>query len=104
MDYLTVLEATCASAKDIYIFRELVEMADDNNVVIIPNVTKKAKQLGVSRAKLNKVLKSMVDNDFFHKEEVQYFINPYVFIGKRVRANEKREALQIKWADMKGTQ
>lgn len=49
MDYLTVLESTCSSSKDIRVFRELMEEVDADNAVVIPNVTKKSEKLGVSR-------------------------------------------------------
>ena len=104
MDYLTVLESTCSSSTDIRVFRELMEAADVNNLFVITNVTKKSKQLGNSRTKLNNILKSLADQDFVRKDQGTFFVNPFVFVGKRVRSNEQREALQLSWTSGSGLQ
>ena len=104
MDYLTVLESTCSSSTDIRVFRELMEAADVNNLFVITNVTKKSKQLGISRTKLNNILKSLADQDFVRKDQGTFFVNPFVFVGKRVRSNGQREALQLSWTSGSGLQ
>jgi len=98
MDLLFKMEAICKSPKDINILNMLLDTHDNENKIRIDNITNLAKDIGISRSKLNSLLKKCVDTDLFRKlDRGIYFINPYIFIGRRVRSNKDRESCQAQW-------
>lgn len=101
MDLLNVLSKICKSPKDLNIMNNLLEEANSEGKIVIPNISAKSKEFSIARSKLNEILKNAVKNNFFCKlDKGVYFINPFIFIGKRVRSNEMREALQKTWIDI----
>ena len=98
MNLLDIVATTCKSPKDTTILNQLLEMSDDTSRIRIDNVTSLAKELGVSRSKLNAILLAQVNGGLFKKlSQGVYFVNPFIFIGRRVTSNKKREALQTEW-------
>ena len=98
MDLFTIMADLCRSPKDIQILNSLTDKLDKENTLRIDNISNLAKELGVSRPKLTMFLKSMEDYSFADKlDRGIYFVNPYVFVGKRVNSNKLREELQEKW-------
>jgi hypothetical protein len=105
MDLFTVMEKTCTSSKDIHIFNMLTDMSDNEGNIVIGNITRMAKELGVSRVKLSVFLKKLIDIEFLKKtNNGEYAVNPFIFIGRRVRSNEDREKLQLKWHSIEETE
>jgi len=97
MTLLTVMSKTTKSPKDIEILNHLLDIADRYNEVRV-NITQLAKKLGISRVKLSRLLKSFEVEDFFYKIDTGvYFINPFIWVGKRVNSNELREKAQLRW-------
>ena len=98
MDMFTLMEKTCKSSKDISIINSLTEKADFENKIRIDNISNFAKELEISRVKLTKFLKLLTDNNFLYKLDVGiYLINPFLFVGRKVNSNEKRESAQKEW-------
>lgn len=98
MDLLNILSKVCKSPKDLDIINELLEEADFEGRIVITNISNKAKQLNIARSKLNNILSNAIKTNFFFKLDTGvYFVNPFIFIGKRVRSNEQREFLQKEW-------
>ena len=98
MTLFTVMEKVCKSSKDIMMMNHLTEMVDNKNVIRIENISSLAKDMELSRAKLTSFLKLLVDNNFTNKlDRGVYMVNPYIFIGRRVRSNELRESAQRQW-------
>lgn len=103
MQLLTVMERTCTSPKDIKILNVLLDMAGSDNKIRIDNITSLASELGVSKVKFTLLLKSLQEADFFMKLDVGvYFVNPFVWIGRRVKSNELRESVQTDWTKHQG--
>lgn len=101
MNLLTVLAKVCKSPRDLEAVNYLLDTGNSEGRVVVSNVTETAKTLGVARSKLNTILKGCVDERLFHKEGTGvYFVNPFIFIGKRVRSNEAREELQRQWSTL----
>lgn len=100
MDLFSLMENVCKSSKDIHMMNILTERVTRENELRIDNITNLASDLDVSRVKLTTFLKSLVDSNFLHKLDVGvYLVNPYVFVGRRVKSNELREAAQHRWLD-----
>jgi hypothetical protein len=98
MDLLTKMAETCKSPKDISILNRLLDTAYSDNTIRIDNVTTLAEEYEVARSKLNGLLKAFEKAGLFKKlDRGIYFINPFIFVGKRVKSNELREAAQQKW-------
>lgn len=98
MDLLNILSEVCKSPKDLKLMNTLLDEANANNRIIITNISAKAIELGVARSKLNALLSNAVKESLLHKlDKGTYVINPYVLIGRRIRSNELREALQREW-------
>jgi predicted transcriptional regulator of viral defense system len=98
MDLLTKMAETCKSPKDISILNRLLDTAYSDNTIQIDNVTMLAEEYEVARSKLNGLLKAFEKAGLFKKlDRGIYFINPFIFVGKRVKSNELREVAQQKW-------
>jgi len=98
MDLLTALSKICKSPKDIQIINGLLDESNSDGEIVITNITKKSEEFLIARSKLNEILNRAVKENFlFKKDKGVYLINPYIFIGKRVRSNEMREKLQTSW-------
>ena len=101
MDLLTTMANTCKSPKDINVLNQLLDTVDNSNIIRISNISKLAVDMEVSRSKLNALLKAFEEDHFFKKLDIGiYMVNPFIFIGKRVRSNELREAAQIHWTEL----
>ena len=97
MDLLNIMSRTTKSPKDIEILNHLLEQADKYNEIRL-NITQTAKQLSVSKPKLTLLLKALVENNFFHKlDKGVYFVNPFIFVGRRCNSNKLREEAQKRW-------
>ena len=73
-------------------------MAGSDNKIRIDNITRLASELGVSKVKFTLLLKSLQEADFFMKlDRGIYFVNPFVWIGRRAKSNELRESAQLEW-------
>ena len=102
MTLFSMMEKVCKSSKDISITNMLTEMVTQENEIRVDNISKLAKEFRIARSKLNAILKSYQDNDFLLKlDRGVYMVNPYVFVGRRVRSNLLRETAQIRWNDIK---
>lgn len=98
MNLFSTMELVCKSSKDIHIFNYLTEKADSGNKLRIDNISALADELEVSRVKLTKFLKLLTDSDFtFKLDRGVYMINPFIFVGRRVKSNELRESAQSEW-------
>ena len=98
MDFLSKMEKICKSSKDITIVKYLLELHGNDNYIRISNISNLAKQLKVSRRKLTDILKRMETSDLVLKTDRGiYMINPFIWIGKRVRTNLLREQAQNIW-------
>ena len=101
MDLFSIMEKTCRSSKDIHILNHLTELIGLDNKIRIDNISKLAIDISVSRVKLTKFLKLLVDNNFMIKLDVGiYFVNPLIFIGRRVKSNALREKAQQEWNEL----
>jgi len=101
MDLLNVLAKVCKSSKDLSLMNILLDEANSEGRIIIINISTKATELGVARSKLNSILSTATKEHFLFKiNKGVYMINPYIFIGRKVRSNEIRESLQIEWAKL----
>ena len=101
MDLFSILEKVCKSSKDIKVINILLDKLGSDNRVRIDNISNLANELEVSRSKLNAILKQAEDNNFFKKlDRGIYFVNPYVFVGRRVRTNELRANAQEQWNEL----
>jgi hypothetical protein len=99
MDLLNVLAKVCKSPKDLNTMNVLLDESNGDGRIVITNISTRAVELNVARSKLNSILSSAVKENFLFKiDKGVYMINPYIFIGKKVRSNELREALQKEWA------
>lgn len=98
MDFLTIIHTCCKSPKEVEILKFLLYEATNNNRIIIKNVSQTAKNFNVARSQLNRIITALVKNNFLYKENTGlYFINPFIYMGRRVKNNEDREALQKEW-------
>lgn len=101
MDLFSIMEKTCKSSKDISVLNILLETADDQNKIRIDNISKLSEELSISRVKLTKFLKILVDNRLLNKLDTGiYLVNPLVFVGRRVRSNKLREEAQSQWEQL----
>lgn len=101
MDLLNVLAKVCKSPKDLTLMNVLLDESNTDSRIVITNISTKAAELGVARSKLNNILSTAVKENFLYKiDKGIYLVNPYIFIGKKVRSNEIREALQKEWAKL----
>lgn len=95
---LNSMEKICKSPKDIRLLNCLLDKINTDGFIVISNMAGFAKELEVSRSKLNELFKRGEETGFFKKEGTGvYRVNPFVFIGKRTRSNADRERLQIEW-------
>ncbi len=100
MDLLTTMANTCKSPKDIHILNQLIDTVYSDNTIRIDNISKLATDLGVARSKLNTLLKAFEDDGFFKKLDAGiYMVNPFTFVGRRVKSNELREEAQLRWLE-----
>ncbi len=98
MTLLTIMEQVCRSSKDIYILNYLLDSSGSDNTIRINNISKLAIAMDTSRQKLTTILKRLVNTDFIRKQDIGiYEINPFIYIGRKVRSNAKREQLQQLW-------
>ena len=103
MDLLRILAKVCKSPKDLNLMNVLLDESTSEGYIVIANIKAKAETLKVARSKLNSILSVAVkEHLLFKTDKGTYFINPYIFIGKRVRSNQVREALQRKWTELTG--
>ena len=98
MNLFDTMSKVCKSSTDIEVFNALTEMHNSSNEIVILNISSLAKQLKVSRAKLNTILKGLETEGFLHKYvSGHYLINAYIFVGRRVKSNTLREKAQKAW-------
>jgi DNA-binding MarR family transcriptional regulator len=101
IDLLTVMSKVCKSSKDIVNFNHLLDLATADNTLEFTSVTELAKLMQLPRPTLSTLLSKLVAEEFLHKiASNKYLINPFIFLGKRVRSNEKREQLQKDWSQL----
>ena len=101
MDLFSVLKQSCNSSLDIEIVDKLINMSNYENEIRIDNVTNLSKEIGISRSKLNKILKNLIDLNFLLKlDRGVYLINSFIFVGNKVNSNEKRENAQKRWMEL----
>ena len=98
MDFLGTLEVVCKSSKDINIVNNLLELHDNNNYIRLSNISDYARNIECSRQKLTDILKRMQNSNLIYKTDRGiYMINPYIWIGRRIRSNKLREEAQLQW-------
>ena len=101
IDLLTVMSKVCKSSKDIVTFNQLLDLATADNALEFVSVTELAKLMQLPRPTLSTMLSKLAAEEFLHKvSSNKYLINPFIFLGKRVRSNEKREQLQKDWSQL----
>ncbi len=97
-EFLTRMSKACKSSKDISIFKYILDGININNIVIIDNISKLAIEMDISRQKLTDMLKLLEEVSLIKKiDRGIYMINPFIFVGKRVRTNALREKAQTNW-------
>lgn len=101
MDLFDIMGKICKSGKDNNLLGTLMHKVTEDNRLKFENISHGAKELGIARSKLNDFLKRMCD---VRPERLAikidtgiYFINPFIFTGKRTRSNKLREELQDEW-------
>jgi len=105
MDLFTTMEKVCTSSKDISTLKYLTELIGSDNFIRLDSITGSAKVLKISRVKLTKFMKGLIDVEFLLKMDTGiYFVNPFVYVGRRVRSNELRENAQLKWMELQSIQ
>ena len=100
MTYMTALEKSCKSGKDIGLVKLLLSGANDRNEIVF-FVTAKAKELKCSRTALVSLLKRLVENQLLRRDgDGAYTINPYMFISIAMnRKADLAKKAQEEWLD-----
>ena len=103
MTFLDMLTRIIRSAKDLEAVHTVLSKANSENTIYL-NVTNTAKEIGISRSSLNRILKDCEKENLFLKPESgKYVVNPYVWIGMRTRSNKLRAKLQKDWSTLHST-
>lgn len=102
-DYLTMLSKVAKSSKDILLLRDILDLANQANEILIPNISQLATELGSSKESLKRLLKRSDDNGLLHKLGTgHYLLNPYVLLSKGLTyaGGEKQFKTQIRWSSL----
>ena len=105
MTLFTVLGKVCKSGLDTQTIGKLIDSADNNNEVVIINISKFADANGISRESLKRLLNRATDEALFHKIDTgHYMVNPYIIMSKGLTAGgyELQENRQIHWRKITG--
>lgn len=97
MDLFTVQAQICKSSKDITLFADILDKMDIDGNTRISNISKFSKDHNVSRRKTTDILNRMCSTEpelLIKIDTGVYRINPYLYMGKKIRSNEIREQLQ----------
>jgi len=98
MNFTQAITTIATTAKQGIVLAELLDMVDADNRLVILNQAKLARKLSVSRELLKGVVRRLGESELARKVDIGlYYINPFIFIGKRTRSNAAREALQMDW-------
>ena len=97
MDFTDIQANICRSSRDIRLLGELLDLqGSDGRIRLV--ITSFAQKHSVTRLVVDNITKRSLEHDLFKKEDRGvYFINPYVFIGRKIRSNQQRESLQVEW-------
>ena len=100
MTLLEIMSKTTKSPKDIEVLNYLLSMADRYNEIRLNSISGLAKELKIGRTKITILLKSFEDEDFFKKlDKGVYFVNPFIWVGRKCNSNKLREEAQIRWKE-----
>ena len=105
MTLFTVLGKVCKSGLDTQTIGKLIDSADNNNEVVIINISKFADANDISRESLKRLLNRATDEALFHKIDTgHYMVNPYIIMSKGLTAGgyELQENRQIHWRKITG--
>ena len=105
MTLFTVLGKVCKSGLDTQTIGKLIDSADNNNEVVIVNISKFADANDISRESLKRLLNRATDEALFHKIDTgHYMVNPYIIMSKGLTAGgyELQENRQIHWRKITG--
>ena len=105
MTLFTVLAKICKSGLDTQTIGKLIDSADNNNEIVIVNISKFADANDISRESLKRLLNRATDEALFHKIDTgHYMVNPYIIMSKGLTAGgyELQENRQIHWRKITG--
>ena len=105
MTLFTVLGKVCKSGLDTQTIGKLIDSADNNNEIVIVNISKFADANDISRESLKRLLNRATDEALFHKIDTgHYMVNPYIIMSKGLTAGgyELQENRQIHWRKITG--
>jgi len=86
----------CKSSKDIELFTFITSILDEKNYISLKQ-SDIAKEIGVSKIKVNQFFKRMIDINLIKKENNNFFFNPFILIGFKIKKNEDKERIQQVW-------
>jgi len=85
-----------------HLFNNITESVDSTGRIRFDSIKATAEKFEVSREKLTRFLKLLTENNFTIKlDKGVYMVNPFIFIGKRIRSNADRETLQAEWNELR---
>ena len=105
MELFEVIGEISKSGKDVKVVGIITRLADYNNKIVIPNISRFAENNDMSREALVKLLKRAVDSKLLFKIDTGYYmLNPYIIMSKGLTAAgmEAQELAQIKWREITG--
>lgn len=105
MTLFMVLGKVCKSGLDTQTIGKLIDSADNNNEIVIVNISKFADANDISRESLKRLLNRATDEVLFHKIDTgHYMVNPYIIMSKGLTAGgyELQENRQIHWRKITG--
>lgn len=105
MELFEVIGEISKSGKDVKVVGIITRLADYNNKIVIPNISRFAENNDMSREALVKLLKRAVDSNLLFKIDTGYYmLNPYIIMSKGLTAAgmEAQELAQIKWREITG--
>ena len=105
MELFEVIGEISKSGKDVKVVGIITRLADYNNKIVIPNISRFAENNDMSREALVKLLKRAVDSKLLFKIDTGYYmLNPYIIMSKGLTSAgfEAQELAQIKWREITG--
>lgn len=103
MNLFKVQAKICKSSKDILLFANILDLMDIYGEIRISNISEFSKTQNVSRRKFTDILSRMEKVEpklLFKLDRGIYKVNPFLYIGRKVRSNEIREKLQLEWIEL----
>ena len=99
------LAKVCKTSRDTEVMGKLLDSANNNNEVFIPNITKFSTASGISIASLKRLLTRAEEHDLIYKIDTGHFlVNPYILISKGLTSGgyAAQETAQVRWREVTG--